>query len=575
MKEEDTVKKAQKTWHAAGRPNEDPRRNWDWRWGEVRRQLINRNKEEKKKRRQMEEKIQELKKHRIRVARSRTNLVDDELDEIEVQIKQLETEQEKDFRKWSKIRWIRFGEAPSKFFFSILKAKRAKEDIAYLKTADGRRISNHEDIIRELTKFYTELFKQDTVLEEDLALREDTLRLIKTKLNEEQNARLIWRPTKEETEELVNSLPSEKPLGLDGMTTEAERALGDPVEKDLLEMSLAFWDGKQITWKQQQGVIKLLPKDGDKRLEADMPSQPRIQDHSEAYGEQKGQGGFGLDAFRLTSQALRLKQVSKFFTNPEEEWVQAAELTIRTVKNKEREARLRDTWTIQEVLLLQPPKKVLGAPTTSGLVEAWSNVRGNLNMDRDTPVNKEISSQQYILLAENQGWIRREEAAECKKTLIRLQCTNLANWKHWATRQQPSCVLPSTTVGRALNLKDEAQKSITQLPWYWTVKNRKIHTWELTTKVWKLITHPQQTDSIILNQKWVRTDSTRTWSRRLTKIWKGPLQSCDKIWLWKIVQHGLPTQERAAKWGNFDKKCHRCQAATETIEHLFFDCRRS
>ncbi|KAL3676729.1 hypothetical protein R1sor_026677 [Riccia sorocarpa] len=59
-------------------------------------------------------------------------------------------------------------------------------------------------------------------------------------------------------------LPLDKAPSLDGMTTETIRAMGDRMEHDLLAVVLAFWRGEAIT--QKQGVIKLLPKDGDTQL---------------------------------------------------------------------------------------------------------------------------------------------------------------------------------------------------------------------------------------------------------------------------------------------------------------------
>ncbi|KAL3693355.1 hypothetical protein R1sor_007006 [Riccia sorocarpa] len=126
----------------------------------------------------------------------------------------------------------------------------------------------------------------------------------------------------------------------------------------------------------------------------------------------KGQGGLGLDAFRLTSRATRLRQVAKLLLDPNEEWVQAAELTVRTVNNRGREARCRDTWTVQDLMLLAPPKRIPGAPTVTGLLEAWNMARKSLRVQELVRLNKETPVLQYIFLAESQDWITTDEAIE-------------------------------------------------------------------------------------------------------------------------------------------------------------------
>ncbi|KAL3682758.1 hypothetical protein R1sor_000780 [Riccia sorocarpa] len=72
-----------------------------------------------------------------------------------------------------------------------------------------------------------------------------------------------------------------------------------------------------------------------------------------------------------------------------------------------------------------------------------------------------------------------------------------------------------------------------------------------------------------LNHKWGRTDSGNRWNKRFKKLWKCDLPLRDKVWIWKLVQQGLPTAERIAKWRRGTGQCARCLREIECMTHLF------
>ncbi|KAL3683478.1 hypothetical protein R1sor_001500 [Riccia sorocarpa] len=256
----------QEVWRNSGLPAEDLRRNWDWRWTEVRQILIAEAAKERKKTQEQRNKLQELENIRKRIAAGRDTTPSADLERLDVEIKTLELEREKELQRWSKTRWLGLADAPSKFFFSIVRTRKAKEEIMCLKAEDGRILTSQDEILRELHNFYTRLFQEDEISVQDAEKMEQVLANVENKLTEEQNGRLITRPEETEIKSLVAELKKEKAPGLDGMTAEALHSLGDAAEADVQAMIWYFWNTGQITWKQQQGVIKLLPKEGDKQL---------------------------------------------------------------------------------------------------------------------------------------------------------------------------------------------------------------------------------------------------------------------------------------------------------------------
>ncbi|KAL3682038.1 hypothetical protein R1sor_000060 [Riccia sorocarpa] len=178
----------------------------------------------------------------------------------------LEKEKSRLGRQWSKLRWMREGDAPSRFFFALLKTKRAREEITALLQENGAKVEDEDDILRELHQYDTALYKREPPSDSDLEVRRETLQKIDRKVTDQQNSKLIQTPSKEEIGRTVKSFKSEKSPGADGMTTEVLRELWSDSKHDVIEFVNFFWGTDQLSWKQQAGIIKLIPKDGNREL---------------------------------------------------------------------------------------------------------------------------------------------------------------------------------------------------------------------------------------------------------------------------------------------------------------------
>ncbi|KAL3682750.1 hypothetical protein R1sor_000772 [Riccia sorocarpa] len=199
------------------------------------------------------------------MARGRATVPDEELRELEKDVKVLETEQRKKWRRLSKIQWMNEGDAPSRFFFAVLKARRAREEINLLIKEDGHRVEDDNQILQELHSYYSALYKQDPISIEVEALRKQVLENSKMQISRQQNERLVERPEEEEIGNVIRDLKNEKSPGIDGMTAEVLKVLWKEARQDVIDFVQSFWETEKLTWKQQTGVIKLTPKEGDRQ----------------------------------------------------------------------------------------------------------------------------------------------------------------------------------------------------------------------------------------------------------------------------------------------------------------------
>ncbi|KAL3687077.1 hypothetical protein R1sor_013386 [Riccia sorocarpa] len=118
----------------------------------------------------------------------------------------------------SRIRWLNEGDSPSKFFFASFKAKQAYETISAIRLETGEMLTDERKILEHVEDTYKELYTAEPEREEFNRKREEAMTLIDKKLTLAQNVALGEMPTDELIEEVVQSLPSDRAPGLDGVT---------------------------------------------------------------------------------------------------------------------------------------------------------------------------------------------------------------------------------------------------------------------------------------------------------------------------------------------------------------------
>ncbi|KAL2634292.1 hypothetical protein R1flu_005771 [Riccia fluitans] len=187
------------------------------------------------------------------------------MEELEKRIKLQEAEQAKIWRRWSKLRWLKEGDAPSKIFFATLRAKRAREEITALITEGGTKLEEEDDILSERHRYCSELYKQEPASTQDQELQKDVQNWTTKKVTSTQNAELIKLLAIEEIRKVVQLLKEEKAPSIDGMTAEAIRTIWPEAEADITDFVQTFWREQRFSWKQQTGVIRLIPKEGDRQ----------------------------------------------------------------------------------------------------------------------------------------------------------------------------------------------------------------------------------------------------------------------------------------------------------------------
>ncbi|KAL3689698.1 hypothetical protein R1sor_016007 [Riccia sorocarpa] len=175
LREDDLKQKIHDTWKEAANTEKDPRiraspprERWELKWKAAREVL-------KEQKRKLRSKLQELKMAREKVAEEGKSTPDEKLLHLEAEVSKLEQQKAAHWRRLSRVNWIQKGDAPSSFFFSLLRAKQKRKEISKLRKDDGTWIEAEDEILAELYDFYSRLLQVETETEEAQALRQQIL----------------------------------------------------------------------------------------------------------------------------------------------------------------------------------------------------------------------------------------------------------------------------------------------------------------------------------------------------------------------------------------------------------------
>ncbi|KAL3694959.1 hypothetical protein R1sor_008610 [Riccia sorocarpa] len=127
----------------------------------------------------------------------------------------------------------------------------------------------------------------------------------------------------------------------------------------------------------------------------------------------------------------------------------------------------------------------------------------------------------------------------------------------------------------SMRKKLNLDESISQLPSTLTVGALKIvvSSWRRENRCWTKLLLPTEVSPEELNRKWRCSDSSQKWKQRWDQLWHGASLLKHKVWIWRILQEGILTQKRTAKWGVTEKFCPYCQCEEESVCHFLWECR--
>ena len=165
----------------------------------------------------------------------------------------------------SKAEWCEKGDRCSKFFMNLENKRQSSNIINHIKTSNGNHVYKQNDIMKELSTFYQNLFKSNKTSNENVNQYFSKVTIDK-KLD---CCEKLWCDNQIREEELgkvVNNLKSNKSPGLDGLTPEFYKSFWKSISTPFCDMVNESFSKKTLPDSLTTAVISLLHKKGEKCL---------------------------------------------------------------------------------------------------------------------------------------------------------------------------------------------------------------------------------------------------------------------------------------------------------------------
>lgn len=189
----------------------------------------------------------------------------DEFQSVRTQIREAELVEANRIRCLYWIKWLGTGDEPYKLFFVLLKAKQLREAMNTLITDAKLIITDKEEILQEITRFYCNLFESTGNGEEAQLVRRELLCFTTTRVTEDQCQEMEREPTSNKIRKILKEMPRGKSPSLDRMTVEVLSTCWNFLGQDCLHMIKHFWSTGFLPKNFTSGVMKVIPKKADKR----------------------------------------------------------------------------------------------------------------------------------------------------------------------------------------------------------------------------------------------------------------------------------------------------------------------
>ncbi|KAL3675644.1 hypothetical protein R1sor_025592 [Riccia sorocarpa] len=417
----------------------NPQRRWQQAWLRVKKIL----QQEREKQRAEHKNLHELRVELVHLRKMHNDDITDDqmarLTWIQDKVRKEEQDETRSWRIRSKDRWLREGEAPSRYFFAQMKSKFTRETMDRLELQDGNVTNDRKSILGEVEGFMTNLYTRQQQTQEISSARDEACAKLTRRISPNQDRRVAEKPNTAELDLIVKIMKKDKSPGLNlhkttvipmvdghvpqwllssGCSVAAPsdrfRYLGlltgmDIAEEELIHdlhqkyaKRLLHWSTKLLSWPEKvqlaHSVLRTLPNYMLMAIGMSKPAISTLEKISREFlwgtntagrskkpliawstlTKKKYHGGLGWPSMQQTAEAFLLKNVTKIIQANQEDWVQVAEAIVaHTVQHSSRSTEIK-SWSVQELLLGSSALRIPLSPTLNRMLGIWFKIKDKL-----------------------------------------------------------------------------------------------------------------------------------------------------------------------------------------------------
>ncbi|OAE26836.1 hypothetical protein AXG93_1429s1010 [Marchantia polymorpha subsp. ruderalis] len=300
----------------------------------------------------------------------------------------------------------------------------------------------------------------------------------------------------------------------------------------------------------------------------------------------KAQGGLGIRSLPDTNSSLMGKWVGSVIDEETGTWGGALSDLVRQGRAKYHRDVVRKHYSLSDLILTRQPLHLAGTDVAKALLTSWKAIQGDITWDPEgVAIPRYITLRDIVSLVANNRQDGEVATKQIMAGLRELKVTQIETlWRRRETlkrnfvrgrhnEQRRAEGSPLHEFLHKITLATGLCNTPLRLSAGWKIRDKPIKgNFTDAARNWYR-GKPQATSlSIQLNRKWNSQKSEEEWVKLFTALWSSRNVNRDKLFVWRVLQQALYSNERASKMGHGDGRCPRGCAAIETISHIFFDC---
>ena len=200
-------------------------------------------------------------RHGVRISRERRSRINNLHSSSPEEIDQLLDSDLKGVFTRSRVKSLEENEKPSAFFFRQEKHRAERKVVHSIRNSNGDIVTSHDDILNVFHNFYTNLFKEDVLV--DVGLQNVLIDNLSNTISNESKDYLDYPISLAEVKRSIDMSANNKSPGCDGLPYEFYRDYIDLIGDDLVHVYNDIFMNGSLTESQRSSIITLLPKEGD------------------------------------------------------------------------------------------------------------------------------------------------------------------------------------------------------------------------------------------------------------------------------------------------------------------------
>ncbi|VFQ95836.1 unnamed protein product, partial [Cuscuta campestris] len=154
------------------------------------------------------------------------------------------------------VKWIKEGDASSKFFHNLVKGKRLRLQISSIKTDEGEILDDKTEIATHAINFFSKLYKEDSVSDDS-----HIFNFIPKIINEEDNKLICTLPQGEEVRRAIWDLNEHSASGPDGYNGVFFKIFWHIIQQEVVRASQEFFLCLPVPKSYGATLLTLIPKE--------------------------------------------------------------------------------------------------------------------------------------------------------------------------------------------------------------------------------------------------------------------------------------------------------------------------